>query len=107
MTSRGIRAGVPNDKAWANQAPHVVNGVHHSAIRRVDLKRETRPTFGEQLRSPEDTARILDVSPSWLAKARMRGEGPRFVKIGRVVRYADSAIQDYIRARTRHTTSQG
>jgi hypothetical protein len=32
-------------------------------------------------------AAILDVSPSWLAKARMRGEGPPFIKVGRSVRY--------------------
>jgi hypothetical protein len=71
-----------------------------------DMNRDVKPIFGEQLRSPEDTAAVLNVSVSWLAKARMRGEGPRFVKIGRVVRYGDGAIQDYIRARTRNSTSE-
>jgi len=70
----------------------------------MDMNRETKP--GEQLRSPDETAERLDVSLSWLAKARMRGDGPRFVKIGRAVRYGDGAIGDYIRARTRHSTSE-
>jgi hypothetical protein len=70
------------------------------------MNRDNRPPSGEQLCSPVETAERLDVSPSWLAKARMRGDGPRFVKIGRAVRYGDGAIQDYIRSRTRHSTSE-
>jgi Helix-turn-helix domain len=34
-----------------------------------------------------EAARILKVSESWLAKARMRGEGPPFIQLGRSVRY--------------------
>jgi predicted DNA-binding transcriptional regulator AlpA len=53
-----------------------------------------------------DVARILNVSLSWLAKARLSGEGPRFVKIGRAVRYAESAVREYIKGRTRGSTSE-
>lgn len=46
----------------------------------------------EPLLDPEETAKILNLSPSWLAKARGKtGEGPEFVKIGRAVRYSESA----------------
>jgi hypothetical protein len=34
-----------------------------------------------------ETAKLLKVSASWLAKARMRGEGPPFIKVGRSIRY--------------------
>jgi hypothetical protein len=37
--------------------------------------------------TPAETARILKVSESWLAKARMRGAGPPFMHVGRSVRY--------------------
>ena len=45
------------------------------------------PLRAEQMQTAEVAAAILDVSTSWLAKARMRGEGPPFVKVGRSVRY--------------------
>ena len=60
----------------------------------------------DPLLHPRDAARILGVSMSWLAKARLRGDGPRYVKIGRSVRYPESALRDYIRARTRGSTSE-
>jgi len=60
----------------------------------------------EALLTAPQTAAFLGVSLSWLAKARVTGEGPRFVKIGRAVRYVDSAVRDYIRARTRGSTSE-
>jgi len=39
----------------------------------------------DPLLHPRDAATILNVSVSWLAKARLSGDGPRFVKIGRAV----------------------
>ena len=55
---------------------------------------------------PTETADLLGVSLSWLAKSRLRGDGPRYVKIGRSVRYPEFAVRDYIRARTRTSTSE-
>jgi predicted DNA-binding transcriptional regulator AlpA len=60
----------------------------------------------EALLTATDAARLLRVSLSWLAKARLRGTGPRFVKIGRSVRYPESFIREYIRMRTRLSTSE-
>ena len=36
------------------------------------------------LLSPKETAKRLKVSFSWLAKARMRGDGPPYIPVGRV-----------------------
>ena len=60
----------------------------------------------EQLLTPRETATSLGVSLSWLAKARLRGDGPLYIKIGRAVRYSESGIRDYVRARTRNSTSE-
>jgi predicted DNA-binding transcriptional regulator AlpA len=51
-------------------------------------------------------AKLLGVSPSWLAKSRLNGTGPRFTKMGRAVRYALSAVRDYILSRQRNSTSE-
>jgi predicted DNA-binding transcriptional regulator AlpA len=51
-------------------------------------------------------AKVLGVSPSWLAKSRLNGTGPRFIKIGRAVRYAMSAVREYILSRQRDSTSE-
>jgi len=66
------------------------------------------PTFTsiERLLTPAETATSLGVSLSWLAKARLRGDGPAYIKIGRTVRYSMSAIRDYLRARMRISTSE-
>jgi hypothetical protein len=45
----------------------------------------------DPLLHPRDVARILNVSTSWLAKSRLSGDGPRFVKIGRAVRYLEAS----------------
>jgi hypothetical protein len=37
--------------------------------------------------TPAEVANSLKVSVSWLAKARMRGAGPPFMRVGRSIRY--------------------
>ena len=58
------------------------------------------------LHHPKAVAKLLNVSMSWLAKARGSGTGPVFVKIGRSVRYPETAIREFVRARTRMSTSE-
>jgi len=60
----------------------------------------------DPLLHPVQVAKLLGVSLSWLAKSRMNGTGPRFVKIGRAVRYAMSAVQEYIKSHQRVSTSE-
>jgi predicted DNA-binding transcriptional regulator AlpA len=49
---------------------------------------------------------LLRVSQSWLAKARMRGDGPPFVKIGRSIRYRESDLLQWMKSRTHLSTSE-
>ena len=56
--------------------------------------------------TPKEAARFLTVSPSWLAKARMRGDGPPFIKIGRSIRYSEAALIQWMKGRQRLSTSE-
>ena len=59
------------------------------------------------LLTPKETARRLRISVSWLAKARMRGDGPPFIKISeRAIRYTDAAIMQWMKSRQRLSTSE-
>jgi predicted DNA-binding transcriptional regulator AlpA len=60
----------------------------------------------DPLLHPAQVAKLLAVSPSWLAKSRLNGTGPQFIKIGRAVRYATSAVREYVSSRQRISTSQ-
>jgi predicted DNA-binding transcriptional regulator AlpA len=53
-----------------------------------------------------EAARVLKVSTSWLAKARMRGDGPPYIKVGRAIRYSEAAILQWMKSRQRLSTSE-
>ena len=44
---------------------------------------------------------LLKVSLSWLAKARQRGDGPPYIKLGKSVRYSESALLAWVKSRQR------
>ena len=58
------------------------------------------------LLTPKETAARLKVSTSWLAKARMRGDGPPYIPIGRSIRYAEAAVVQWMKSRQRLSTSE-
>ena len=70
------------------------------------MNAQVRASTIDPLLHPRDAAQLLSVSTSWLAKARLSGNGPRFVKIGRAVRYLESSLKEYIKARMRGSTSE-
>jgi len=57
-------------------------------------------TDDDILLSPKEAAQRIGMSVSWLAKARKRGDGPRFVKYGRSVKYPLSYLLEDMRTRT-------
>jgi len=63
----------------------------------------TRPT---RLFRPKEAARFLQVAESTLAKRRMRGEAPPFVKLGHSVRYRFEDLQRCVEAATLRSTSE-
>jgi predicted DNA-binding transcriptional regulator AlpA len=59
------------------------------------------------LLTAKETAVRLKVSLSWLAKARMRGDGPPYIQISpRSIRYAEAALLQWMKGRQRMSTSE-
>lgn len=50
----------------------------------------------EKLLDTEETAKILGLARQTLDVWRVRGRGPRFIKVGRAVRYRESDLQSYL-----------
>jgi predicted DNA-binding transcriptional regulator AlpA len=56
----------------------------------------------------EECARHRNCAESTLNKERVRGDGPPYVKIrGRMVRYSRQAVDQWLAAQTRRSTSEG
>ena len=66
----------------------------------TDSPRSVHP----KLRAP-DAARYLGVSKSLLAKMRIRGSGPKYMKLGRVVLYDIREIEDWCKEQQIESTS--
>ena len=54
----------------------------------------------------KEAALYLRMSVSWLAKARMRGDGPQYMKLGTSVRYPSTALSQWMKSRQRFSTSE-
>jgi predicted DNA-binding transcriptional regulator AlpA len=69
-------------------------------------KRSLAMEFSDVLLEPNEAAAFLKVSLSWLAKARMRGDGPPYIRIGRSIRYTEAALMQWMKSRQRMSTSE-
>ena len=69
------------------------------------LRSAREPNGGERLLTERDTANLLRLSSSWLAKARVKGDGPPYVKLGRSVRYLESALVEWMKSHQRLSTN--
>jgi hypothetical protein len=58
------------------------------------------------LLTPKEAAGLLKVSTSWLAKARIRGDGPPYIRFGRAIRYGEAAPLQWMKSRQRLSTSE-
>ncbi|MDI6797675.1 MAG: helix-turn-helix domain-containing protein [Desulfatibacillaceae bacterium] len=59
-----------------------------------------------ELLSTKEAAQFLTARPNTLEIWRIQGQGPRFVKIGRLVRYKRSDLLAFIEAGSRQSTSE-
>ena len=59
----------------------------------------------ETLLSDRDLERITGRARSSWQKDRLTGRGPRFVRLGRLVRYRRSDLEQWLDAQTRTSTS--
>ena len=65
----------------------------------------SRPTAAPTLLTPKQAARYLNLSVSWLAKRRLAGDGPPYIKLGGAVRYVEASLQQWMKGQQRHSTS--
>jgi hypothetical protein len=71
------------------------------------LENAMTETFTPQtLLNTAAAAERLGVSPSFLAKARMHGLGPRYRKLGRAVRYAHGDLEHWLLSCGRTSTAE-
>ena len=70
------------------------------------LKAAPEPNCAQRLLTPNDAADFLRLSLSWLAKARMRGDGPAFLRLGRSIRYGEDALREWLQGQKRQSTSE-
>lgn len=63
------------------------------------------PAAGDTLLTPKETAGHLKLSTSWLAKQRLKGGGPPYLKLDGAVRYRLSDLLLWMKARLRLSTS--
>lgn len=66
------------------------------------------PGWFDEAVTAVDAAKLTGVPPAALATWRSRGGGPKFLKLGRVVRYRRRALYEWMAARERrHTGDAG
>jgi predicted DNA-binding transcriptional regulator AlpA len=63
------------------------------------------PALEGSLLTPKDAARHMGLSTSWLAKRRLAGDGPPYIKMGGAVRYSQVALQQWMKTQQRLSTS--
>jgi len=59
-----------------------------------------------KLLNTAEAAAILHMSKAWVIKTRWAGGGPRFLKLGKSVRYNPVDLSDYISTLKRFHTSE-
>lgn len=60
----------------------------------------------DNLITPKQLAERLSVSVAQLANWRYRGVGPKFVKMGKLVRYQESAVEAWLQDNTHQQTEE-
>lgn len=60
-----------------------------------------------RLLNQRELAAYIGKSAAWCERARWAGEGPKFVKLGRHVRYRSEDVEAWISAHICQSTSEG
>jgi predicted DNA-binding transcriptional regulator AlpA len=59
-----------------------------------------------ELMTEQQASKFLELSPKTLQKYRMQGGGPKFIKIGRKIRYRRKHLDEWLETRTFENTGQ-
>ncbi len=66
----------------------------------------TSNASGNALMTSEQAAKYLGFTDGWLAKLRMRGGGPKYIRLGRKCRYAPADLDTWLAAHRVSNTSE-
>lgn len=72
----------------------------------VHQRSHTNTGAAVDLLTPDQAADFLKISTSCLSQMRLSGRGPRYSKIGRLVRYPFDELTAWVTSHTRENTSQ-
>lgn len=72
-----------------------------------ETPRSDYTTLMPRLMDQRDLAAYLGKSTAWCERARWAGEGPRFIKLGRHVRYRADDVLEWIEANAHSSTIKG
>lgn len=89
-------AKITNPSAVSNE-----NNPKLAVVRRQDDLQVDADAIGTELIDECALAARLGVSRSTLQSWRYTGQGPRWIKLGRLVRYRSADVDAYLRAQTR------
>jgi hypothetical protein len=59
-----------------------------------------------QLHNEDETARILSCTKAALRRWRRERRGPRFVKLGRLIRYSQTDLEDFVNRSTQNVIQE-
>jgi hypothetical protein len=68
-------------------------------------KKSSGPPSLDRLLTTEQTAEVFGITQNTLEKWRVFGRGPKFVRVGRRIRYSPTDIAAYLAESTRTSTS--
>tara|TARA_Y100000294_G_scaffold98198_1_gene91306 strand:- start:2149 stop:2517 length:369 start_codon:yes stop_codon:yes gene_type:complete len=95
---------------WQKLAFQAENLSHeeHETFPEVKVDRSKLKSFEDlpPVLTADDVAKLLGIAKETLNVWRVRGDGPEYIKVGRLVRYKRDAILDYVEGRVKKHTSQ-
>mgnify|MGYP001252995586 FL=1 len=95
---------------WQKLAFQAENLSHeeHETFPEVKVDRSKLKSFEDlpPVLTADDVAKLLGIAKETLNVWRVRGNGPEYIKVGRLVRYKRDAILDYVEGRVKKHTSQ-
>ena len=56
--------------------------------------------------TPQQAADVIGISKSTLAKLRLKGDGPKYLKIGKTILYRPPDIEEWMAGRIFNSTSE-
>ena len=95
---------------WQKLAFQAENLSHeeYETVPEVKVDRSKLKSFEDlpPVLTADDVAKLLGLAKETLNVWRVRGDGPEYIKVGRLVRYKRDAILDYVEGRVKKHTSQ-